>query len=65
MLSLQLTIDSIALGLFLLFLHCARMRRRLPLPPGPKGWPIFGNIFDMPKEKVHITYMEMGQRYGV
>ncbi|TFY82318.1 hypothetical protein EWM64_g1690 [Hericium alpestre] len=25
-------------------------RRRLPLPPGPKGWPIIGNIFDMPQE---------------
>jgi len=24
-------------------------RRRLPLPPGPKPWPIIENILDMPK----------------
>ncbi|KAE9400841.1 cytochrome P450 [Gymnopus androsaceus JB14] len=38
--------------------------RRLSLPPGPKGWPIIGNIFDIPKEKAHIAYMEMGRKYG-
>ncbi|KAJ3555937.1 hypothetical protein NM688_g2303 [Phlebia brevispora] len=36
----------------------ARTRRRLPLPPGPKPWPIFGNIFDLPKDKPWVTYRE-------
>ncbi|KAJ3534316.1 hypothetical protein NM688_g7153 [Phlebia brevispora] len=39
-----------------LYLSKDRTRRRLPLPPGPKPWPIFGNIFDLPKDKPWVTY---------
>lgn len=62
MLSLQL----IALLLFAVFvLHIwNRSRRALPLPRGPRGWPILGNIFDAPQEKPHKAYLEMGHKYG-
>ena len=62
--SFHLIIDFIALGLFLLFARRAWIRPQ-PLPPGPKGWPIIGNILNIPKEKVHIAYMEMARKYGV
>ncbi|KAE9395288.1 cytochrome P450 [Gymnopus androsaceus JB14] len=61
--SFHLTIYFIALGLFLFFARRAWIRPRA-LPPGPKGWPIIGNIFDIPKEKVHIAYMKMARKYG-
>lgn len=65
MFSFQLTLNFVALGLLTFFVRRAWIRsRRLPLPPGPKGWPVIGNIFDIPKEKAHIAYMEMGRKYS-
>ncbi|KAF5376002.1 hypothetical protein D9757_008810 [Collybiopsis confluens] len=37
--------------------------RRLPHPPGPKGWPVIGNLLDIPKEKAHEAYVGMGLKY--
>ncbi|PPQ65419.1 hypothetical protein CVT24_011500 [Panaeolus cyanescens] len=56
------------------FLFCAvlqsvasrrrRNPRGLPLPPGPKGWPIIGNILDMPTERSWLTYHEWAKEHG-
>lgn len=46
----------------------ARARKRnpngLPLPPGPKGYPIIGNLFDFPIDKPWLTYHEWSKVYG-
>jgi hypothetical protein len=34
------------------------------LPPGPKGLPLVGNIFDMPSEKEWLTFARWGDTYG-
>jgi len=40
--------------------------RRLPLPPGPKGWPVIGNLLDVVAFKQPwIAYAEWGKRYGM
>lgn len=39
-------------------------RRRRNLPPGPKGYPVIGNVFDMPKQEGWKKYLEWGQQYG-
>lgn len=41
-------------------------RRKLPLPPGPKPWPILGNITDMPpKGQVEWRHwIKHKDRYG-
>ena len=36
----------------------------LPLPPGPKGYPLIGNLFDMPVNKAWIVYDEWRKTYG-
>ena len=36
----------------------------LPLPPGPKGYPLIGNLFDMPVHKPWIVYDEWRKIYG-
>ncbi|SJL08657.1 related to O-methylsterigmatocystin oxidoreductase [Armillaria ostoyae] len=34
------------------------------LPPGPKGLPIIGNIYDIPEKYEWIAYRGLSQRYG-
>lgn len=55
------THDTLYLSLTLLtsllaFLHFSRTSgagsgSRLPTPPGPKGWPVIGNVLDFPSTK--------------
>ncbi|GFY84252.1 hypothetical protein Acr_03g0010260 [Actinidia rufa] len=35
-----------------------------PLPPGPKPWPIVGNIFLLNKSLPHITFANLAQAHG-
>jgi len=36
----------------------------LSLPPGPKGYPLIGNLFDMPIDKPWLVYDEWCKTYG-
>jgi hypothetical protein len=36
----------------------------LPLPLGPKGYPLIGNLFDMPVDKPWVVYDEWRKTYG-
>lgn len=38
--------------------------RNLPLPPGPKGLPFLGAIYDVPQEIAWKTFREWGKKYG-
>ena len=37
---------------------------RLPLPPGPKGYPLLGNLFNIPIDKPWLVYDEWRKTYG-
>jgi hypothetical protein len=56
----------IALILFAIYVfkYFVFQSRLLPLPPGPKGLPLVGNIFDMPYEKEWLTFAKWGETYG-
>ena len=42
-----------------------RLRKSsLPLPPGPRPWPIVGNIFDIPRSYAWIKATEWKDVYG-
>ena len=36
----------------------------VPLPPGPRGLPVIGNILDMPKEQEWVTFTQWADQYG-
>lgn len=37
---------------------------RLPLPPGPKGYPIIGNLLEFPTVKPWLVYDKWFKTYG-
>ena len=59
----------VAVTVFLLFYFRSLARwkarsRGRPLPPGPKGLPIFGNAFNIPTYKPWVTYRDLSAVYG-
>ncbi|KAK0204931.1 cytochrome P450 [Desarmillaria ectypa] len=61
-----LLIASLAFGVLLVYLlsRLSLRRRRLPLPPGPKGLPLIGNLWDVPTEYPWVTYARWAATYG-
>ncbi|KAI9507177.1 cytochrome P450 [Russula earlei] len=57
-------IDLFILVLSLVALRWFAKRAPLPLPPGPKGWPLIGNLLDMPNDDFAKTYTEWARMYG-
>jgi hypothetical protein len=45
-------------------LYTSQQKKRLPLPPGPRPWPILGNALDLPSESSWLTYTEWKKTYG-
>ena len=41
-----------------------RRRNAVPLPPGPHGLPLLGNLFDFPKTDAWLTGAQWGKTYG-
>ncbi|KAH8824059.1 cytochrome P450 [Flagelloscypha sp. PMI_526] len=39
-------------------------RKRKRLPPGPRGWPIVGNLLDIPKSHAWHRFEEWSRQYG-
>ncbi|RDB29712.1 hypothetical protein Hypma_013789 [Hypsizygus marmoreus] len=52
-----------ALALFILQRYLTS-RGKSPLPPGPRGLPIIGNVADMPSQREWITFAEWGRKWG-
>jgi hypothetical protein len=47
------------------FLVYRRRASALPLPPGPRGWPLIENLFDWPFESAWIPFAEWSKVFGM
>ena len=62
--------DSPYLSLASVIIGCAalvrlgRRRSRSRLPPGPKGYPILGNLLELPPTHVWEKCTDWGRQYG-
>lgn len=48
----------------ILFNRLFSKKRQGPLPPGPKGLPLIGNMLDMPASHEWRTFAQWGERWG-
>ena len=49
---------------WLLHRRLSRNPKGLPLPPGPKPYPIIGNLFDVPREAAWKGFAKWSDTYG-
>ncbi|KAH9937587.1 cytochrome P450 [Fomitopsis serialis] len=58
-------VDVLALiSLIYIIARLTSSRARGHLPPGPPGWPLIGNIFDVPKPFVWKTFAKWSTQWG-
>ncbi|KAK7449239.1 hypothetical protein VKT23_013384 [Stygiomarasmius scandens] len=61
---IYLDIALLLVALYCIFRLATKTRLRAPLPPGPAGIPLLGNLFDMPQERDWETFAKWGDQYG-
>ena len=68
LLSLDISTYLIALVVFILIFAILRDRNnsstKLNLPPGPKGWPIVGNLPSLNPETPYLSLSKIAAQYG-
>ncbi|KAH9941412.1 cytochrome P450 [Amylocystis lapponica] len=58
---IDIIMGASAVALVLLWIS---RRRKLPLPPGPKGVPVLGNVFGIPKTYEWLAYQRWGREFN-
>ncbi|TFK73312.1 cytochrome P450 [Pluteus cervinus] len=53
----------VAFAAVLFLFNAFQKRRRLPYPPGPKGWPVIRNVLDVPRSQPWYAFTEWTKTY--
>ncbi|KAJ7155326.1 cytochrome P450 [Mycena filopes] len=53
----------LAAGVLAILLWFSLFRKKALTPPGPPGWPLIGNMFDLPKKETWKVYLEWSKKY--
>ena len=61
--SLLLVLGVLTSSLFILVTKF-KYKYSLPLPPGPRGWPLLGNLFEMPESFEWLHWAKFKGLYG-
>lgn len=54
----------IASAIAFIVFSIVKKRHQSRLPPGPKGVPFLGNIYDVPAKEQWLTYARWSKEYG-
>ena len=60
----EFSLTILAICFASLALVVAARKRRYPLPPGPKGLPFLGSVFEVPKKYEWLAYQEWSRQHG-
>jgi hypothetical protein len=60
---LFLDVACLSITLYLLT-SLLKHRDQRPFPPGPPGWPIIRNLFDLPISRQWETFGQWNEKYG-
>jgi len=55
---------GVAAGLYVVAGQITRRGVTNPLPPGPKGWPLIGNLLEVPTTEPWKGYAALGEKWG-
>ncbi|KAF9560816.1 cytochrome P450, partial [Agrocybe pediades] len=64
MFSSSASLYALAVLVVLVTYTLKRRSRNVLLPPGPPGYPIIGNVYDIPQRYAWVTYKEWAKTYG-
>jgi hypothetical protein len=59
-----ITLGAASVAALLIIKHFRASKCHAPLPPGPPGYPLIGNLFDFPDEERWLTYTQWAKQYG-
>jgi hypothetical protein len=62
---LLVVVQSLVTATSLAFAIHYVQRRSRPRPPGPLGYPLIGNVFDLQNSREPEKIADMGEKYGL
>lgn len=58
-------IEGTIVAILILWFKQTRLRRAAAVPPGPKGYPLIGNVLDMMVPELWEVAQRWGKTYGM